>query len=78
MRILFIGSVCNIALGYQPKSFEHGNGRRPNLAGTGKRGLTFGGDPDLRVDSVSLFHVFTTEKCAIFGQLLAFLCFSCN
>jgi len=54
---------------------ERGNGRRQNLAGTGKRWLsrrTFGGDPDPRVDSGSLFHYL--HHCGIrdFGHLLAF------
>jgi len=75
MRILFIGSVCNIALGYQPKSFEHRNGRRPNLTDTGNRWLTFGWWSGSARGFRITFSFFTTEKYAIFLQLLAFLCF---
>jgi len=59
---------------------ERGNGRRPNMAGTGKRWPARSGwllvvitDPDLRVDS-GFFH-FLHHWRIIFRHLLAFLCF---
>jgi len=69
----FIHSVNRI-------SDEHGNGRRPNLAGTDKRwphrSDWLGGDPDLPMDSGSLYHFLHHWGIGNFQTFVIFFVFS--